>query len=96
MAINCEKCGKECASEFGLKSHMKSHATEAATPEPNGDIRRIDAGIKQVLVLLSEVAKEQANKNFSGTRWLCDINHRIQLLEKQMGIGPGPRTDKPL
>jgi len=27
--IICQNCGRKCASEFGLKAHMRSHKKEA-------------------------------------------------------------------
>ncbi len=52
--------------------------------------------IKFMLGMIKLVAQEQASRTTSGSGWLADFNHKIQLKEKELGLGPGPRTERPL
>ena len=51
---------------------------------------------KFVLDCLKEISREQASRTTSGSGWLSDFQHRIQVKEKELGLGPGPKSQHPM
>ena len=46
--------------------------------------------------LVKELANEQSCRVTSGSQWKVNFEHRLQELERDMGWGPGPKTEKPV
>jgi len=67
---------------------VPEYVPPSPAPEPEA--------LKKIFAFLSELSREQAHKTYSGSHWLADFNHRLQLAEKELGIGPGPKTKKPI
>lgn len=53
----CLNCGKECANDFGLKAHMRSHAAKdeapAATPKATAEAAPVEVKRAGGFVLMS-------------------------------------------
>lgn len=61
--------------------------------------RKLDVLEKTVKFVLEQtklVAKEQSSKTTSGSFWFTNFIHQIMVKEKEMGWGPGPKTEKPV
>lgn len=56
---------------------------------------RADECMKFLLTALSDVAGEQASRSYSGSSWLVRFRHALQCMERDMGFGEGPKTEKP-
>lgn len=66
-----------------------------ALAEINAHLTKIEGCLRFCLKTLDNIAGEQANRSYSGSHWLAVTRHGIQLMEKEMGFGDGPKTDKP-
>lgn len=64
-------------------------------PKSEKSVRTDSSYLRQLHEVVRQIAHAQANQTSSGSAWLSQIEHKLQTLEKEMGWGEGPKTEKP-